>query len=128
MSSEQKKALLIGLLREHVADLRARCGLVNELFPEEKPDEYENASPQLVARAAAFYAAARAGDIKNRMEKLHVALAKLDDQLSTTEDLSTGDLVSSLQALGSLTQEMVAVRSWAEDTQRKLAQSFVECN
>lgn len=128
MSNEEKKALLIGLLREHVADLRARCGTVNELFPEEKPGKYENASPIDIARAAAFYEAARVGDIKNRMEKLHVALANLDDQLSTAEDLSTGDLVSSLQALGSLTQEMLAVRAWAEDTQRKLVQSAAACN
>jgi len=128
MANEQKKALLLGLLREHVADLRERCGLVNELFPKEKPAEYEHASPIDFARAAAFYGAARLGDIENRMEKLHVALANLDDQLSTTEDLSDDELVSSLHALGSLTGEMLAVRSWAEDTQRKLVQSAAECN
>ena len=128
MVNEEKKALLIGLLREHVADLRARCGVVNELFPTEKSGEYENASPIDIARAAAFYESARVGDIKTRMEKLHAALANLDDQLSTAGDLSTDALMSSLQALGSLTQEMLAVRAWAEDTQRKLVQSAAACN
>lgn len=128
MLNEEKKAQLLGLLREHVVNLRAKCDTVNKLFPEEKSGDYENASPIDIACAAAFYEAARLGDIKNRMKKLYVALANLDDQLSTVDDVSTDKLLSFLSALGSLNQEMFSVHEWAKDTQRKLNQSAAACN
>jgi len=120
------KAALVGMLREHVSDLRARVAQAVEIFPDEVP--LDNASPVQRARAEAFYGAARDGNIQNRVNTVHNKLVALDDQLTADPPTTPNAMALVMLTLDDMGRELAYISKWATDTRRKIAQSVAQCN